>query len=154
EIDAMSAKSPEADPKIFRNSGGGSTGTPSPVAARPVIVFGPFSMDLAGQRLWRDGRSIRLRPKTWDVLRYLGEHPGVLLTKEAIHAEIWRGTAVSDDTLTHSIGELRRALGDATRTPKFIETVHGRGFRFIGDLGAEAPSELEDAPVEATAAAF
>jgi DNA-binding winged helix-turn-helix (wHTH) protein/tetratricopeptide (TPR) repeat protein len=124
------------------------------VSTGPLVVFGPFSMDLAGQRLWRDGRPIRLRPKSWDVLRYLVERPGLLVTKEAIHAEVWRGTAVSDDTLTQSIGELRRALGDATRTPRFIETVHGRGFRFIGQVGTDTPTELGDTSVDTAEAAF
>jgi DNA-binding winged helix-turn-helix (wHTH) protein/tetratricopeptide (TPR) repeat protein len=104
---------------------------PSSVAPGRDVVFDGFRMDVAGQRLWRGPRAIRLRPKSWDVLRYLVERPGLLVTKEAIHREIWRDTAVSDDTLTQSIGELRRALGDSTRSPRFIETVHGRGFRFV-----------------------
>ncbi len=98
-------------------------------------------MDVASHRLWRGDSEIRLRPKSWDVLFYLVERPGLLLTKEAFHRDIWGATAVSDDTLTQSIGELRRALGDNRLAPRFIETVHGRGFRFIA-----AVSAAEDRP--------
>src|SRR5262249_17821147 len=125
----MGGASPEADPKLFRNSSETPMSTPPSLSSGPVSVFGPFRMDLARERLWRDGEAIRLRPKSWDVLRYLVERPGLLITKEAIHQEVWHDTAVSDDTLTQSIGELRRVLGDDPRTPRFIETVHGRGFR-------------------------
>jgi DNA-binding winged helix-turn-helix (wHTH) protein len=106
-------------------------------------------MDLASQRLWHGDVEIRLRPKSWDVLRYLVERPGLLVTKEALHGEVWRDTAVSDDVLTQSIGELRRALGDATRTPRFIETVHGRGFRFVARVHDAEEESARTAPVPA-----
>ena len=89
-------------------------------------------MDVATHRLWCGAREIRLRPKVWEILRYLVERPGILITREVLHREIWHDTAVSDDTLTQTIVGLRRALGDNTKTPRFIETVHGLGFRFVG----------------------
>ena len=67
-------------------------------------------MDVSRHRLWREGREIPLRPKSWDVLRYLIGRPGLLVSKDALHREVWPDAAVSDDTLTKSIGELRRAL--------------------------------------------
>jgi DNA-binding winged helix-turn-helix (wHTH) protein len=104
------------------------------LAAGRQLVFDAFRMDVASHRLWRGDREIPLRPKSWDVLRYLLGRPGLLVTKEALHAAIWPDAVVSDDTLTKSIGELRRALGDTSRTPRFIETVHGRGFRFVAEI--------------------
>src|SRR5262245_55326193 len=98
------------------------------------VAFGDYRMDLPAQRLWRGDREIPLRPKSWDVLRYLVEHPGILVTKNALHRQIWPDAVVSDDTLTKSIGELRQALADDSRAPRFIETVHGRGFRFIAEI--------------------
>src|SRR5262245_15045661 len=98
------------------------------------FVFAPFRLDLVSQQLWRDQSVIRLRPKSWDLLRYLVERPGHLVTKAAVHRELWRDTVVSDDTLTQLIKELRRALDDDARTPRFIETVHGRGFRFLAEV--------------------
>ena len=108
-------------------------------------------MDVASHRLWRGDRQIPLRPKTWDVLRYLLGRPGLLVTKEALHRAIWPDAAVSDDALTKSIGELRRALGDTSRTPRLIETVHGRGFRFVAEVHdvsdeKEGPSAGADLP--------
>jgi DNA-binding winged helix-turn-helix (wHTH) protein/tetratricopeptide (TPR) repeat protein len=110
----------------------------SPSLADREVVFGPFRLDVVSHRLWRGEREIPLRPKSWDVLCYLVGRPGHLVTKEALHRAIWADTAVSDDTLTKSIGELRQALGDSSRSPRFIQTVHGRGFRFVAetrDLG-------------------
>ena len=81
-----------------------------------------------------------MRPKTWAVLLYLVERPGALVTKEELLDAVWRDVAVTPDTLTKSIGELRVALGDELKRPRFIETVHRRGFRFIGKMGEEAAS--------------
>src|SRR5262249_30856383 len=93
-------------------------------------------------------REVPLRPKSWDVLHCLVRRPGLLVTKDAVHREVWADTAVSDDTLTKTIGELRRALGDTGRTPRFIETVHGRGFRFLAEV-RELGNETEDRGTDA-----
>lgn len=117
----------------------------SPLSAKSDrwFVFDAFRIDMADQRLWVGDRSIPLRPKSWDVLRYLVERPGLLVTKEALHHTIWQHTAVSEDTLTQSICELRKALGDDARRPRFIETVHRRGFRFIATVSpAGSPSQV------------
>jgi DNA-binding winged helix-turn-helix (wHTH) protein len=81
--------------------------------------------------LVRDGRTIPLRPKTWGVLLYLAQRPGMLVSKDELLDVVWPDVAVTPDTLTKSIGELRAALGDDAKTPTCIETVHRRGFRFI-----------------------
>jgi DNA-binding winged helix-turn-helix (wHTH) protein/tetratricopeptide (TPR) repeat protein len=99
-----------------------------------AIAFAPFVLDVRGERLLRGTESIALRPKTWAVLRYLAERPGVLVTKDELFSEIWPGTAVGDDTLTKSIREIRDALGDHVKTPRYVETVHRRGFRFIAEI--------------------
>src|SRR5215831_5814570 len=106
----------------------------TPSTSGRCFVFGSFRLDIASHRLWRGKLSIPVRPKSWDLLQYLVERPGHLVGKEAVHRHIWPDTAVSDDTITQSIRELRRALGDDARAPRFIETVHGRGFRFIAEV--------------------
>jgi DNA-binding winged helix-turn-helix (wHTH) protein/predicted ATPase len=88
--------------------------------------------------LWRLAQPIPLRPKTFAVLRCLVERPGQLLTREALFEAVWPETAVSDVVLKVCIRELRHALGDNARNPQFIETVHGRGYRFI-ECVIEAP---------------
>src|SRR5262249_44731389 len=86
-------------------------------------------LDPANQRLWRDAQEIPLRRKTFAVLRHLAEHPDQLVTKEALLDAVWPETYVSDVVLTVCIRELRRALGDERKTPAFIATLHGRGYR-------------------------
>ena len=95
------------------------------------ILFPPFRLDTADQRLWRGSNIIGLRPKSFDLLLYLLDHAGKLVTKKSLMDAVWRGTHVSDAVLRTSVGEVREALDDLCRTPKFIETVHGRGYRFI-----------------------
>lgn len=104
-----------------------------PAPSRPTpVVFGPFRLDLAAERLLRGNEPISLRPKTWVVLRHLVEHAGTLVTISELLDVAWAGTAVTPNTLTNVIRELRTALGDDPRSPRFIETAHRRGYRFIG----------------------
>jgi DNA-binding winged helix-turn-helix (wHTH) protein/predicted ATPase len=113
-----------------------------------VIDFPPFRLDLEDERLWRDAVAVRLRPKTFAVLRVLVARPGQLVTKDEIWSAVWPGTTVTDDTLTKSIRELRRALGDSPDSPRFIQTVHARGFRWLGPGHARARPARRPAPVE------
>ena len=106
-----------------------------------MIEFPPYRMDRRAGCLWRGNAQVALRPKAWALLRYLAERPGALVSKEELLAAVW-GAAVSDDTLTSTVAELRRALGDRARTPSVIETVHGRGLRFIAKLGASRPDAV------------
>jgi DNA-binding winged helix-turn-helix (wHTH) protein len=94
----------------------------------------PVRLDLVNECLWREAQAIPLRPKTFSVLRYLVEHPGQLVSKAALLEAVCSGTAIGDGGLMVCIRELRRALEDDTRAPRFIETVHRRGYRFIGHL--------------------
>jgi DNA-binding winged helix-turn-helix (wHTH) protein len=99
----------------------------------PAIVFSSFRLDRRSGQLTCAGTPIPLRAKTWAVLLYLAERPGVLVTREELLDAVWPGVAVTSDTLTQSIGELRRALNAALATPPFIETVHRRGVRFVAN---------------------
>ena len=75
-----------------------------------IIEFSPYRLDLHAGRLWRGSHPVALRPKAWALLCYLVARPGALITKEELHAAIWADAVVSDDTLTQTVGELRRAL--------------------------------------------
>ena len=108
-------------------------------------LFPPFRLDLTNEQLWRGNREIRLRPKTFAVLRHLAEHPGQLVTKAALLDAVWPDVSVSDSMPAISVRELRKALGDDAESPRFIETVQGRGYRFI------APIELETQKLETQA---
>jgi DNA-binding winged helix-turn-helix (wHTH) protein len=100
----------------------------------------PVRLDLANERLWYGDSARILRPKTFALLRYLVEHPGQLLTKAALLETLWPETTVSEVVLSVCIRELRRALEDDARMPHFIETVHRRGYRFIGHLPTVHPA--------------
>ncbi|MBI3796104.1 MAG: winged helix-turn-helix domain-containing protein [Deltaproteobacteria bacterium] len=102
-----------------------------------LLHFGPFRLDVRNQQLWRGQEVIRLTGKALAVLRYLAERSGQLVTKDEFFAAVWPGVVVSESALVACIGELRRALGDARRAPQFIETVHGRGYRFIAPLSTQ-----------------
>jgi len=103
-------------------------------------LFPPFRLDPENAQLWRADREIRLRRKTFDVLFFLVDHPGQLVTKAALLDAIWGEVTVSDSLPATCVAELRRALGDEARVPRFIETVHGRGYRFIAEI--ETPSRM------------
>ncbi len=96
--------------------------------------FGPFRLDARNEQLWRKHEVLHLTGKALAVLRYLVEHQGQLVTKDDLFAAVWPEVIVSDAALVVCIRELRQALGDERRTPQFIETVHGRGYRFIGKV--------------------
>lgn len=110
-----------------------------------IIIFPPFRLDAANGRLSKAAESITLRPKAFDLLLYLLHHPNQLTTKEELLEACWPETAVSDTVLKVCIREIREALGDNPKSPVFIETVHRRGYRFIGRI--EGPeSELKPDP--------
>src|SRR5262245_57092394 len=102
----------------------------------------PMWLDLANECLWCGDQARTLRPKTFALLRYLAAHPGQVLTKATLLEALWPETLVSEVVLSVCSRELRQALGDDARAPRFIETVHRRGFRFLGHLPTVCPAVL------------
>ena len=98
-------------------------------------------LDPSNERLLVQGQSVPLRPKVYGVLRYLVRHPDRIVTKDELLDAIWADTVVGDSVLKVCVRELRNALDDDTKAPRFIETVHRRGYRYVGRaevLGGEA----------------
>jgi DNA-binding winged helix-turn-helix (wHTH) protein len=126
--------SPDETRKIFRGFSALDYRRRAPYYGGSVIEFPPYRLDPRAGCVWRGTHPVPLRPKAWELLHYLVERPGALVTKDELHAAIWGDTVVSDDTLTRTLAELRLALRDDARTPRIIETVHRRGFRFIAQL--------------------
>ena len=110
------------------------------------IVFGPFSLDLTNECLWRDSQEIKLRPKAFALLNYLIRRPGQLVTKLELLKTVWPETFVGDAVLKVTVRQLREALADDPRSPRFIETAHRRGYRFIGQIteGGQTLAEIEN----------
>ena len=75
-------------------------------------------------------RCLTLPPKAFTVLRYLLEHPGRIVTKDELLRAAWPGVVVSDWAVRTCLREIREALGDGALAPRYIETVHRRGYRF------------------------
>src|SRR5262245_2798772 len=117
------------------------TSPPRSPSSQRAVAFGPFLLDRPAGRLWRDRAPVALRPKAWEVLGYLVDRPGVLVSAGELFDEIWKGVAVTPQTLMNVVAQLRVALGDDAREPRWLETVRGRGYRFIGAL--QAPLEQE-----------
>ncbi len=99
-----------------------------------ILIFEPFRVDVADERLWRGEDVVRLTNKAFCVLRYLAEHPAKLVTKDALLDAVWPDTNVSEAAMTVCIRELRQALEDDAQSPQFIETVRGRGYRFVAKV--------------------
>src|SRR5260221_7592122 len=90
-------------------------------------------LDLANERVHWGEDPLKLTPKAFAVLRHLMERPGLLTTKDALLTAVWPDTAISEASLSTCIREIRRALSDNPATPLYIQTVHRRGYRYIGD---------------------
>jgi DNA-binding winged helix-turn-helix (wHTH) protein/Flp pilus assembly protein TadD len=95
------------------------------------LALGDFVIDRADERVLGPDGPLKLGNKAYRVLLSLAEQHGKLLTKDALFSTVWDGTIVSESALTSAIKELRRALGDESRTPRYIESVYGRGYRLL-----------------------
>jgi predicted ATPase/DNA-binding winged helix-turn-helix (wHTH) protein len=103
------------------------------------VIFEPFCLDLANECLWRGSHAIKLRPKAFAVLDYFLGRPGQLVTKEEFLNAVWPETFVGEAVLKVTIRQLRDALDDDPKSPRFIETAHRRGYRFIGKIAESGP---------------
>jgi adenylate cyclase len=101
-------------------------------------TFGNFRFETASARLWQNDAEIKLTRKAALVLGALLERPGEPVSKSELFASVWRGTVVSDDALVTCIQELRRALGDDSKQPVYIETRHRLGYRFLAPVAGTA----------------
>jgi len=129
-----------------------------------VVRFGVFEADLEAAELRKRGRRVHLPHQAFQVLHLLVENPGRLVSREELHQVLWpSGTFVEFDRgLNNAVSRLRDALDDSSASPRFIETVTRRGYRFIApverDMPAPAPAavpadEDRSAPVPAGLAA-
>lgn len=104
--------------------------------------FGDVEVEAAGREVRKGGERVALEPKALDVLLLLLAEAGKVVEKRRLLREVWADVHVTDSSLARAVTQVRRALGDDIRTPRFIETVPTRGYRFIGQLAngaAEAP---------------
>lgn len=116
-----------------------------PGAEHRRYSFGQFVLDVDRGSLLLNGKDIPLRPKCFEVLSYLVEHPGVLISKDELLAAAWGDVVVTEDSLTQCLIKIRRALGDGSKT--IVKTVPRRGYLF------DVPVELHEPLAESSAPA-
>ena len=105
--------------------------------------FGEFTLDEEQAELRRGPEIVELRVQSYEVLRYLVAHHGRLISRDALLDEIWGGKIVTEDSLTHCLGDIRRALGDSSQ--RFIRTVRGRGYIFQYPVTVNRADGVSDA---------
>jgi TolB-like protein/DNA-binding winged helix-turn-helix (wHTH) protein/Tfp pilus assembly protein PilF len=112
-------------------------------ASAEIISFGEFEADLRSRELRRQGSKLRLPDQSFQVLAMLLEHPGDLISREEIRKRLWpEYTFVDfDHGLNNAVNRLREALGDSAASPRLIETLPRRGYRFIGTINGLAKAE-------------
>jgi TolB-like protein/Tfp pilus assembly protein PilF len=101
------------------------------MADQRTVCFDSFTVNVADERLRQGEQILDLRPKAFAVLRCLLAHAGRLVTKDELLEAVWPSVTVSEASLTECVRDLRRVLADDRKNPRYIETVHGRGYRFI-----------------------
>jgi DNA-binding winged helix-turn-helix (wHTH) protein len=103
------------------------------------VCFGEFVLDTGSRQLLRQGEAIHLGPKAIDLLELLLSNRPNALSKAAIRDGLWPRTFVTDSNVATVVGELRQALGDSARRPRYVRTVHGLGYAFCGTAEEESP---------------
>ncbi len=113
--------------------------------SRQTYSFDDFTLDLNRGCLLRSGQEIKLRPKSFEVFKYLVEHHGRLVSKNDLMRAVWSDSFVTDDSLVQCLIEVRRALGDESR--RYIKTVPRRGYIFEALLHESAAEIHNHVPI-------
>ena len=113
-----------------------------------VVRFGVFEVDLAAGELRKSGRRIRLQEQPFQILALLLERPGEVITREEVRQKLWPADTFVDfdHSLNTAINKVREALGDSASSPRYVETLARRGYRFL------APVERAENPAMARSA--
>jgi DNA-binding winged helix-turn-helix (wHTH) protein len=107
-------------------------------SAEPKVYrIGEIEIDLKRAALQRAGVAVELTPKSFAVLAYLVRNPGRLVPRKELLRQVWPSVLVGRGSLTQAIWEVRRALGDHSDSPRFIQTEYRRGYRFVASPEAD-----------------
>jgi DNA-binding winged helix-turn-helix (wHTH) protein len=119
----------------------------STTGATGDFLFGDWVVRPSMNRLEREGENVHLEPKVMDLLVFLAAHAGQVVPKMRLIDEVWKTEFIADSALTRAVGELRRALGETAREPRYLETITKRGYRLMAPveyLGEPPPGEPEE----------
>jgi len=106
------------------------------------IHFGEFALDRETRQLFQRDEELHLKPKAFDFLDFLLSQKPRVVSRERIRDRLWPGTYISESTLATVVTEVRAALGDDPKRPRFIRTLRGHGYAFFGETvsgTSEAP---------------
>lgn len=114
------------------------------------LCFGNFEVDLRAGELRRAGVKLKLSSQPFQVLTILLEHAGEVVTREELREQLWPDTFVDfDHSLNKAINKIREVLGDSAKSPRFVETLPRRGYRFVAPVASVGPASqklAEEAP--------
>jgi len=106
---------------------------------RRLVVFGTFEVDLQAGELRKSGVKLKLTGQPFQVLTILLERPGEVITREELQKRLWPDTFVDvDHNLNTAINKIREVLGDSAESPRFVETLPRRGYRFVAPVNGAA----------------
>jgi DNA-binding winged helix-turn-helix (wHTH) protein len=108
------------------------------------VRFGSFTLDSGARQLLKGRESVHLSPKAFDVLEILIARRPNVVSKELLLDEVWPGKVVEEANLAIAVGEVRKALGDDSKSPALVVTVSRRGYRFAADAeDLDHPASVE-----------
>lgn len=110
---------------------------------KQLITFAEFELDTAHRQLLRDGKPVQLKSKAFEVLVFLAENAGRIVSKEEILQAVWKDSFVEEANLAVQISALRKALNDKKDAPRFLVTVPGKGYEFIADIETDEEIVIE-----------
>src|SRR6201994_3466667 len=114
-----------------------------------LLRFGDFEADLRSGELRKAGVKLKFGGQPFQVLAILLEQPGEVVTREELQKRLWPDTFVDvDHNLNTAINKIREVLGDSAESPRFVETLPRRGYRFIGELERPVEPVVHAVPVE------
>jgi predicted ATPase len=116
-------------------------GAPAVLAGGATLTFGEFALDIGAQRLTRGGQPVAVAPRVFAVLQHLAGSGGRLVAKGELLDAVWGHRFVSESVLKVAINALRKVLDDDPKSPRYVETVARKGYRFLGGGGA-APAAV------------
>jgi cholera toxin transcriptional activator len=122
-----------------------SAPSPNPSQKPGLVRFGVFEADLESRELRKQGRRIRLQDQPFAILAVLLERPGIIVTREELREKLWPADTFVDfdHSLNTAINKIREVLGDSASSPRFVETVARRGYRFLADVQSDVHSDVQ-----------
>src|SRR5580704_13609164 len=120
--------------------------------ASKVFTFDDVKVETRTGEVFKAGAAVSLEPKAFRLLVFLIENRDRLVEKEEILDVLWKGISVTENVLASAVAKLRRTLGDDSKTGKYIQTVHTRGYRFVANVearnGSARDGQIRTAAVE------